>query len=152
MFGRATIRLGIGPHSSVDFIMVLLIFALLPINLTQQYLLNVSALTAEIGWRVLGTPANFNGFCFASWLYYYTDITQQRSTELCMMFGRLLGALVPNGILPAVKFTLVHYIYTFWGLLSPNGILPGVKFTLHQILHSPILEALLHGTQAVGVN
>jgi len=32
----------------------------------QQYLLyimvNVGPLTAEIGWRVLGTPANFSGF------------------------------------------------------------------------------------------
>jgi len=50
---------------------------------------NFGPLTAEIGWRVWGTPTNFNGS--ASWLRYCTDVAQRRSTRLCTMFGRLLG-------------------------------------------------------------
>jgi len=59
----------------------------------QQYLfstcphnvVNFHSLTAEIDWRVSGTPANFNG------LPYCSDVAQRRSTTLCTMFGRLLG-------------------------------------------------------------
>jgi len=50
-------------------------------------MVNFGRLIADIGWRVWGTPANFN----ASKLRYCTDVAQQRSTKLCMMFGRLLG-------------------------------------------------------------
>jgi len=49
------------------------------------------------------------------------------------MFARLLGWCT---------------VYTFWGFLPSNGIPPGAKFTLR----SPILAALLHVTQAVGVS
>ena len=52
-------------------------------------MVNVDPLTAEIGWWVWGTPANFNGF--ASWLRYCSDVAQWRSTKLCTIFGRLLG-------------------------------------------------------------
>jgi len=38
-------------------------------------MVNFNSLTAEIGWRVWGTPANFNGYCV--WLHYF----QQHLTE-----------------------------------------------------------------------
>jgi len=82
-------------------------------------MVNVGALTAEIGWRVFDTPENFT--IFASWLCYCTNVAQRKSTRLCTMFGRLLGW---------------YTIYTFCGLLSPNGILPGAKFTLRPNLAS----------------
>jgi len=43
-------------------------------------------LTAEIGWWVWGTSANF-----LSWLCYCTSVAQWRSAKLCTMFGCLLG-------------------------------------------------------------
>jgi len=49
---------------------------------------------------------------------------------------------------------LVHCICIL-GALDPNRILPGAKFTLRatvQVLRSPILTALLHGTPAAGVS
>jgi len=78
---------------------------------------NFGPLTAEIGSRVWGTPANFNGFdVLASFLH------RRRSTEanqLCTMFGRLLGW---------------YTMYTFSGLFPPDGILPGAEFTLRPSL------------------
>jgi len=53
------------------------------------------------------------------------------------MFGHLLGW---------------YTIYTFLGLLPPNGILPVQKSLCVQVLHSPILAALLHGTRAAAVS
>ena len=79
---------------------------------------NFGPLTAEIGWRVWGTPANLNGF-------------------------RVLALLLQRRRSPAVNQTLhhvwpspglVHYIYIFGGLLPPDGILPGANFTLHPSL------------------
>jgi len=74
----------------------------------QQYLLHMSSqydecrcTTAVIGWRVWGTPADFNGFCVLALLLH-----QRRSVEvnqLCTMFGRLLGW---------------YTIYTFLGALA----------------------------------
>ena len=52
-------------------------------------MVNVGALTAEIGWRVFDTPENFT--IFASWLCYCTNVAQRKSTKLCTMFVRLLG-------------------------------------------------------------
>jgi len=74
---------------------------------------NFGPLTAEIGWRVWGTPANFNG-------------------------SRVLASLLHLCHSPEVNQTLhdvwpspglAHYIH-FWGLLLPSGILPDAKFTL----------------------
>ena len=76
---------------------------------------------------------------FASWLCYCTDVAQRRSTKLCTIFGRLLG-----------WYTV--YIH-FPGRLTLNGILPAAKFTLRPtFVCSPILAALLHSTQTVGVS
>jgi len=52
-------------------------------------MVNFGSLAADIGWRVWGTPANFNGY--PSWLRYCTDVAHRRSTKLCTMFGRLLS-------------------------------------------------------------
>jgi len=77
---------------------------------------------------------------FASWLRYCTDVTQRRSTKPCMMFGRFLGW---------------YTIYTF---VAGEELLPLVEFChvenslCVQVLRSPILAALLHGTRAVGVS
>ena len=94
-------------------------------------------LTAEICWRVWGTPANFKGF--ACWLRYCTDVAQRRSTKLRRMFGRLLGW---------------YTIYTFLGALAPNVILPDAKFTLRPSLAFSCIGSirLLHDTPAAGVS
>jgi len=75
-------------------------------------------LTAEICWRVWGTPANFNGFRVLPLLL------QQRSS---LEANQTLHDIWPS---PG----LVHYIYTFWRLLLPDRILPGAKFTLRPSL------------------
>jgi len=46
-------------------------------------MLNFGPLAAEIGWRVWGTPANFNGFRVLASL--------PPPTKLCTVFGCLLG-------------------------------------------------------------
>jgi len=43
----------------------------------------------------------------------------------------------------------LSFIYTFLGLLLPNGILQNSLSV--QVLHSPILAVLLHGTRAAAI-
>jgi len=70
MFGRATIRLGIGPHSSWAISSTLRHVLTIGKNLLnsnvspmcRQNMVNFGPLVAEICWRVWGTLANFNGF------------------------------------------------------------------------------------------
>ena len=100
---------------------------------------NFSPLMAEIGWRVWDTPANFNGF-------------------------RILALLLQQCRSPAANQTLhdvwpspglVHYIYIF---LFFGGFCPLVKFfqvqssLCIQVLRSPVLAALLHGTRPAGIS
>jgi len=80
-------------------------------------MVNFGPLTAEIDWRVSGTPANFNGFRVLASL-----LQGCRWTEV----NQALHNVWPS---PG----LVHYIYIL-GLLSPNGILPGAKFSLRPSL------------------
>jgi len=72
-------------------------------------MVNFGLLTAKIGWRVWGTPANFSGFCFVA--SYCSDVAQRRSTKLCTMFGCLLGG-TPRihfwGLLPLTEFCQVQ--------------------------------------------
>jgi len=86
---------------------------------------NVGPLTAEIGWRVWGTPANFNVTKF------------QRVSRCCFVTAPTsLNGGQPNFALclsVAWACTLGQYI-RFWGLLPPNGILQGAKFTLRPSL------------------
>jgi len=75
---------------------------------------NFSPLTAEIGWRVWGTPSNFNGFRVLALL-----LQRRRSPEA----NQTLHDVWPSS-------GLVHYIYTFFRrLLPPDEILPGANFT-----------------------
>jgi len=78
---------------------------------------NFGSLTAEIGWRVCGTPANFNGFRVLPSL-----LQRRRSTEV----NKTLQDVWPS-------HGLVHCLYIF-GALTPNGILPAAKFTLRPSL------------------
>ena len=50
---------------------------------------NFGPLTAEIGWWVWDTPANFNDFRVLALLL--SDIIHRSPTKLCTMFGHLLG-------------------------------------------------------------
>jgi len=74
---------------------------------------------------------------FASWLRYCTDVAQRRSTKLCTMFGRLLGWCT---------------IYAFWGFCPLTEFCQVQNSLCVQVLRSPILAALLHGTRAVGIS
>jgi len=76
-------------------------------------MVNFGPLTAEIGWRVWGTPANFNRFRIMASLMH-----RRRSTEI----NQTLHDVWPS---PG----LVYYAYIF-GALAPNGILPGAIFAL----------------------
>jgi len=80
-------------------------------------MLNFDPLTANSCWRVCGTRQISTGF--ATWQHYCTNVAQWTSTQLCRMFGCLLGW---------------YTTYTFLGLLPPNGILRAAKFTLHPSL------------------
>jgi len=66
----------------------------------RHNMVNFVPLTAEICWRVWGTPANFNGFrVLAALLQRHS---QRRSTKLCTMFGRLLGWYTIHTFLGAI--------------------------------------------------
>jgi len=103
------------------------------LQMSSQY----GALTAEIGWRVWGTPTDFSGFRVLASLLHRRRLTEVNQT--CTMFGRLLD-----------WFTNVA-IYTFSGAIAHNRILPGRNSLCVQILRFPILAALLHSTRAMGV-
>jgi len=101
-------------------------------------ILNFGPLTAEICWRLWGTPANFGGFRVLASL-----LQRCRSTEVNQTL---------YGVWPSPR--LVHYTqdYIFLGSCPVTEFLPRAKFTLHPTLAFPILAALLHGTRAVGVS
>jgi len=93
-------------------------------------------LAAEICWRVWGTQGNFNGF-------------------------RILASLLQRRCSPEVTQTLhdvwlspglVHYIYIFGSSRSLTEVRYVQNSLFVQVLRSPILAALLHGTPAAGVS
>jgi len=97
---------------------------------------NFCPLAAEIGWRVWGTPANFNEFLvLASFLY------RRRSTEV----NQTLHNIWPS---PG----LVHYIYIFGGSFPVTKFCQVQNSLCVQDLFFPILTAFLHGIRAVGVS
>jgi len=108
------------------------------LNEYPRNMANFGPLTAEICWRVWGTPTNFNGFRALASL-----LQRRRSTE---------GNQSLHYIWPSAG--LIHYIYILGALnFAPNGILSSAKFNLRSSLaFSYILAALLHGTRAVGVS
>ena len=71
------------------------------------------------------------------WLRYCTDVAQRRSTKLCTIFNRLLGW---------------YTIYIFGGSYPLTEFYQVQNSLCVQVLHSPILATLLHGTRAVGVS
>jgi len=92
---------------------------------------NFGVLTAEIDWRVLGTPANFNGFHVLSSLLHRHHSTDPN-------FVRCL----------AVSLAGTLYIQ-FWRLLSLTEFCQVQNSLCAQVLRFPILAELLHGTRAV---
>jgi len=91
------------------------------------------------GWdrfRSLGHPSKFQRVSRLVFVTAATSLTGGQSN-----FARCL----------AVSWAGTLYIH-FWGLLPPDGILPRAIFTYVQVLHSPVLAALLHGTPAAGVS
>jgi len=80
-------------------------------------MVNLGSLTAEICWRVWGTPANFNGFRVLPSL-----LQRRRSLEANQTVHDVWSS--PR---------LVHYIH-FRELLLADGILPRGKFTLRPSL------------------
>jgi len=75
-------------------------------------MVNFGPLTAEICWRVWGTPANFNRFRILPSL-----LQRHRSPD---------NNQTVHDVWPSPG--LVHY--TFSGAVAPDRILPGAKFTL----------------------
>jgi len=115
-------------------------------KLKQQYLLHMfpqhselrpGPLAAEINWRVWGMPANFKGLRILALL-----LQRHHSTEA----NQTLHNVWPT---PG----LVHYLYIF------GGCCPVMEFCqvqnslcVLQVLHCPVLAALLHSTLAVGAS
>jgi len=87
---------------------------------------NFGPLTAEIGLSVWGTPANFNRFRALTSL-----LQQRRSPEANQTLHDLWSSS-----------ELVHYIYYIY---VQNSLCV-------QVLRSPILVALLHGTPAAVID
>jgi len=79
-------------------------------------MVNFGPLTAEIGWWVLGTPANFNGFRILAG-FFTAPMSLNRGQP---NFARCLAVCSASTL-------CVH----FGGLLPPNVVLPGAKFTLY---------------------
>ena len=103
----------------------------------QQYLprcphnvANFGLLTASIGSGVWDTPANFDGFCVLALLLH----------RRCSMDVK--QALHDVWLSPM----LVHYIYIFGSSYPLMEFCPVQNLLCVQVLHSPILAALLHGT------
>jgi len=83
----------------------------------------------------LGHPGKFQRVSRLS--FVCTDVAQRRSTKL-------------HDVWPSPG--LVHYIYFFRGLLPLTEFCQVQNSLCVQVLHFPILAALLHGTRAVGVS
>ena len=105
------------------------------ISSTCPYNMNFGPLTAEISWRVLGTPANFKGFGVLPSLLH-----QRRSTEV----NQTLHDVWPS---PG----LVHYIYIFGCSCTLTEFCQVQNSLCIQVLRSPrgLFAALVLGTQAV---
>jgi len=93
-------------------------------------------LTAEICWPVWGTPANFNGFRVLA------SLQQRRRSPKA---NQTLHDVWPSP-------WLVRYIYTFGSSCPLTEFCPVQNSLFVQVLRSPILTALLHGTPSTGVS
>jgi len=110
---------------------------LLNSNISAIYphnMVNFGSLTAETRWRVWGTPPNF--------IAYQLLLHRRRSRNA----NQTLRDVWPS---PA----LVHYLYKHFRQLLPITEFCQVQNSLCiQVLHSPILVALLYGPQSVSVS
>jgi len=103
------------------------------LSTSPHSMVNFGALTAEICWKVWGTPASFNGFRILA------SLLHQRCS---MEFKQTLHYVWPS---PG----LVHYLYVFGGS-CPITEFWQLQYSLCvQVLPSFILAALLHSTRAV---
>jgi len=93
-------------------------------------------LAAEIGLPVCGTPVNFNGFPVLASLLHRRGSTDVNET---------LHDVWPS-------HGLVHYLYIFGGSCPVTEFYHVQNSLCVQVLRSPILAALLHGTRIVGVS
>jgi len=109
---------------------VIIIFSRCPHNMA-----NFGQLTAETGWRVWDTPANFNGFRVLPSL-----LQRRRSPEANQTLHDLWQS--PG---------LVHYIYIFEGSCPLTEFCYVQNSLCVQVLRSRILAALLHGTPTADV-
>ena len=111
---------------------------LLNSNISSTYahnMANFCPLVAEICWRVWGTPANFNRFCILASLLHRCHSSEVNKTL--------------EDVWPSPR--LVHYIYIL-GLLHLMEFCWLQNSLCIQVLHSPILAALLHSTRASAVS
>jgi len=106
----------------------------------QQYLLHTPSQYGEL-WPTNGqdrlaglAPTNFNGFRVLASL-----LQQRRSMEVKQKL-----------FWPSAE--LVYYIYIFRGSCSLTEFCQVQNSLCVQVLHSPVLAALLHGTGAVGIS
>ena len=98
---------------------------------------NISSIcTAEICWRVWGTPANFNGFRVLASLLH-----RRRSTEVNQTL---------HDVWPSPAMVGLYYMYIFGGTCTLTEFYQLQNSLCVQVLRSPILAASLHGTRAVG--
>jgi len=107
------------------------IFSTCPHNIV-----NFGLLVAEMGLPVWGTPTNFSGFCVLASLLQRRRLTEANQTlHDVWRFPRL-----------------VHYIYIFGGSCPVTEFCKVQNSLCVQVLRSPVLAALLHGTRVVGVS
>jgi len=126
----------------------------------SQNMVNFGPLTAEISWRVWGTPADFNGFhVLASFVSDIAVFLLKRDVKL-QLTNRLGFVTAPtslNGGQPhfarclAVSWAGTLYIFLGGGgVLPPNGILPGAKFTLRPSLAFSYIGSVTAGHSSSG--
>ena len=96
---------------------------------------NFGPLAVEIGSGVWGTPANFNGFRVLASL-----LQRRRSTEVNQT---LRDAWPSPGLVRYVRFRGCCRLVEFCKVQNSLCV---------QVLRSPILASLLHGTPAAGVS
>ena len=109
----------------------------------QQYLLHMSSQYGKI-WPTnsrdrfgsLRHPANFNGFCILTLLLQRCHSLEANQTL--------------HDVWPSPR--LLHYIYIFWASCPLTEFFQVQNLLYVQVLRSPILAALLHGTPAAGIS
>jgi len=97
---------------------------------------NFGPLTVEISSGVWGTLANFNGFCVLASLLQQCHSLEANQT--------LHDVWLSPG--------LVRYIFIFGGSYPLTEFCSVQNSLCVQVLHSPALAALMHGTPAVGIS